>query len=179
MKRVFRYLNSTKEFGIRIRPSKDYSIKTYVDASFAPHKDAKSHTGAADVFGEGVINVASLKQGIVTRSTPESELVAASDRASNSIWLKFFMKEQGYEIPPITIYQDNKSTIAMIEKGKDASSKARHINIKYFFVKEKVEEGLIKFEYIPTREMLADLFTKPIQGSQFIYLRNKLMNWKT
>jgi hypothetical protein len=55
MNRVLKYLNSTKDFGVRIKPGKDICIEAYVDASYAPHKDAKSHTGSVIVFGQGPI----------------------------------------------------------------------------------------------------------------------------
>jgi hypothetical protein len=105
------------------------------------------------------------KKKISTRSTPESELLAASDETTNVIWSREFLNSQGYVLPPTTIYLDNKSTIMMITKEQDSSSRARHIHIRYYFIKDKVDEGLVRYEYVPSNEIVADIMTKPLQGS--------------
>ena len=74
-------------------------------------------------------------------------------------------------------YQDNKSTILRAENGKASSGKrTRHINIRYFFVKDRVASGEVKIEHCPTKDMVGDFFTKPLQGAQFIKFRNEIMN---
>ena len=67
------------------------------------------------------------------------------------------------------MYQDNKSTILLVENGKASNGRSRtwHINIRYFFVKDRVDSGEVKIEYCPTKEMVADYFTKPLQGASF------------
>jgi len=72
---------------------------------------------------------------------------------------------------PAKIYQDNMSTIALADKGRSTSERTRHINVRYFFTKDKVESG-----ELVTEEMLADLLTKPLQGALFRRLRNQLLN---
>jgi hypothetical protein len=66
----------------------------------------------------------------------------------------------------------------LLEKnGRGSSSKrTRHINIRYFFVADRVANGEVKIEYCPTGDMLADYFTKPLQGSSFRKFRNEIMN---
>jgi hypothetical protein len=75
------------------------------------------------------------------------------------------------------VYQDNKSTIIMAEKGCSTSERTRHINIRYFFVKDRINTGEQKVVYKPTTEMIADLLTKPLQGELFRVLRKELLNW--
>ena len=53
------------------------------------------------------------------------------------------------------------STMALIEKGQSTSSRTKHINIRYFFVKDRVEAGEVIIKYLPTEEMVADILTKP------------------
>ena len=176
--RVLEYLNADRSLGIRISPGHTIALEAYIDASFAPHKDAKSHTGAVIALGKGPIYVRSGKQRLVSKSSAEAELIGVSDEFTQVIWCREFLTCQGYDMPATVVYQDNKSTIAMIDKGKDPSSRTRHINIRHFFVKERVDAGEITFKYLPTGEMLADIATKPLQGPQFVKLRNRLLNWR-
>jgi len=69
------------------------------------------------------------------------------------------------------------STIALIKNGKSGSERTRHIAVRFFFVTDKVKSGEIKIEYLGTGEMLADILTKPLQGSLFEKLRDQLLNW--
>ena len=77
---------------------------------------------------------------------------------------------------PAKIYQDNMSTITLADKGRSTSERKKHINVRYFFTKDKVESGELVIEYLPTEEILADLLTKPLQGALFRRLRNQLLN---
>ena len=76
-----------------------------------------------------------------------------------------------------TIFQDNQSTLALLEKGYSNNKRTRHINIRYFYLKSKVDDGEVVLEYMPTDEMIADILTKPLQGEKFIQLRDSLLNW--
>ena len=67
------------------------------------------------------------------------------------------------------------STIRMAENGSSASRRTRHINVRYFFIKERIDSGEIRVSYLPTEEMIADLLTKPIQGKLFAKLRDRLL----
>ena len=78
---------------------------------------------------------------------------------------------------PAVIYQDNQSTLALLEKGYSNNKRTRHINIRYFYLKSKVDDGEVVLEYMPTDEMIADIPTKPLQGEKFIELRDSLLNW--
>jgi len=69
------------------------------------------------------------------------------------------------------------SSILLEKNGRSSSSKrTRHINIRYFSVKDHVDSGAIRIEHCPTKEMLADYFTKPLQGVLFYKLRDSIMN---
>ena len=70
------------------------------------------------------------------------------------------------------------SAIALAAKGRSTSDRTRHIHIRYFFVKDRVDAGEICVEYKPTKLMLADLLTKPLQGDLFRAMRKELLNWE-
>jgi hypothetical protein len=75
------------------------------------------------------------------------------------------------------IYQDNQSAILLEKNGKASSSKrTRHINIRYFFVTDRIAANEVSVEYCPTGEMIADYFTKPLQGTLFRKFRDQIMN---
>jgi hypothetical protein len=173
-----KYLNATPTLGIVLQPGDGkISISSYVDASYGIHPDGKSHTGMFIALGAGPIFVKSSKQKIVTKSSTEAELVALSDSCSQVIWSREFLIAQGYDVDPAVIYQDNKSTITLVEKGRSTSDTTRHINVRYFFVKDKIESNEVSVVYLPTGSMIADALTKPLQGDLLRKMRDKLLNW--
>ena len=94
------------------------------------------------------------------------------------LWTRYFLKAQGYKVSKFIVYQDNKRTILFAENGKSSSGRRtrHHINIQYFFVKDRVASGEVKIDYCPTKEMMADFFTMPLQGALFLKMRNEIMN---
>mmetsp|Transcript_18891 Transcript_18891/g.27102 ORF Transcript_18891/g.27102 Transcript_18891/m.27102 type:complete len:180 (+) Transcript_18891:74-613(+) len=137
----------------------------------------RPESGSLISLGKGAIHAKSNKQRLMTKSSTESELVGLSDTLPMVIWVRNFLLEQGYNVNPAIIYQDNMSTIAMAKKGKSTNERTRHINIRYFFVKDKIESEEVTIEYLQTDEMIADLLTKPLQGEKFRRLRNLALNW--
>ena len=175
--RMMKYLNSTMELGITFDMSEDMSICAFIDASYGVHADGKSHSGAIITLGKhGPVHAKSNKQKLVTKSSTEAELVSLSDNVSQVIWTRDFLVSQGYNMKAATVYQDNMSTMALAEKGRSTAEKTRHINIRYFFVKDRVEAGEIEIKYCPTENMLADILTKPLQGQVFRDMRDILLN---
>ena len=85
------------------------------------------------------------------------------------------MLELGYDIPPVKVYQDNRSTIIMAHKGRPTGRRTRHIPIRYFFVKDKIDLKEIEVVNKGTAEMLADYCTKPQQGTLFTYMRDQIL----
>ena len=74
------------------------------------------------------------------------------------------------------LYQDSHSSMKLEQNGKRSNGKrTRHINIRYFFVTDRIAAGELSVEYCPTMEMIADYFTKPLQGSQFRRFRNFIL----
>jgi hypothetical protein len=126
-------------------------------------------------IGMGSITGISKKQKINTRSSTESELVGVHDVAPQMLWTRYFIEAQGYKLKESILNQDNMSAMLLETNGKESSSKrTKHINVRYFFIKDRVGAGEITIKNCPTNDMLADHFTKPVQGSQFRKLRSKI-----
>ena len=87
--------------------------------------------------------------------------------------------DQGYDIPPVTVYQDNQAAIRLMENGFASSSGSRHIDISYFCIKELIENGYVKIEYLHTKKIIADFLTKPLVGELFYRLRDFLLGYAT
>ncbi|KAI2496759.1 Reverse transcriptase (RNA-dependent DNA polymerase) [Fragilaria crotonensis] len=129
------------------------------------------------MLGKGAIYGTSTRQKINTKSSTEAELVGVNDILPQALWTRYFLEAQGYAVNESIVYQDNKSTILLAENGKASSGKrTRHINIRYFFIKDRVASGEVKIEHCPTNEMVGDFFTKPLQGMQFMKFRDEIMN---
>ena len=93
------------------------------------------------------------------------------------IWTNYFLQAQGVKVGDTVVYQENMSSMLLEKNGQSSSSKrTRHMNIRYFFVKDRVALNEIQIEYCPTEDMIADFFTKPLQGKQFYKLQDCMMN---
>ena len=103
--------------------------------------------------------------------------MGVDDAMSNVIWTRNFLLAQGVQIDDNVVYQDNQSAILLERNGRRSSGKrTRHIDIRYFFITDRIAKKEIRVEYCPTTDMLADMFTKPLQGGLFRKLRNKVLN---
>jgi hypothetical protein len=173
--RLLQYVNGTLDLTLKINAGNVGTITAYVDSSYGVHPDGKGHTGGVITLGTGAIHVRSTKQKLVAKSSTESELIGLYDYSSHIIHLREFLSGQGYQVGPALVKHDNKSTIAMLARGKHSGERTKHIAMRYFFLKDRSDSLELKMEYWPTEDMLADQLTKPLQGKQFTYLRNLLL----
>ena len=151
-----------------------FKLYCYVDASYAVHVDGKGRTGNVVTLGRGALKIMSTKHNIVTKSSTEAEIVGVSDDMGSNLGLMYLMEEQGYDIKPLILYQDNTSAITLMEKGRSTSQRTKHIATRYFFVKDRISSE-IKLVHMGTKNMIADSYTKPLQGELFRGMRDKIM----
>jgi len=163
---MLRYLQGSRELYVTLRAEESNVIKWYGDASFAVHDNMKSHTGGSLTLGAGGISM-------------EAELVAADDLSNSIIWTNYFLEAQGYKTKETVLFQDNKSCILLHSNGKASSSKrSRHLNIHYYFLSDRIANGELRVEFCLKDNMIADYFTKPLQGAKFREFRRIIMNLK-
>ena len=176
-----RYIRETRDRGIVLRPGKlGVQVRVYIDAAYGIHADGKSHTGSCVVIGDvGPVHCKSCKQRIVTKSSTEAELIALSDSANQALYTRNFLMAQGYKCGPVIVYQDNLSCMALIDRGRSGAESTRHIDIRDFWLKERVLKGEAIIRHMGTMDMYANLLTKPLQGAQFISEREALTGWET
>ena len=110
----------------------------------------------------------------------QAEYQSASDAVREGMWLYYTLREVlaplGIELPlPITIYEDNQGCIAL-SKNPVNHSRNKHIDVKYHYIREKVEDGHFILLYIATAKQLADFLTKPLGRVAFVRNRDKVMN---
>jgi hypothetical protein len=175
--RVIKYLRDTVDLELRLGADESGEIQWWVDASFAIHSDMKGHTGGTMSMGSGSIFSTSNKQRLVSRSSTESEVIGVHDVLPQMVWTRYFLIEQGFNVKDMVLHQDNTSSILLETNGKRSSTKrTRHMNIRYFFIKDRVDAKEFTIKHCPTLDMVADYFTKPLQGSLFRKLRDLVMN---
>jgi hypothetical protein len=171
------YIKATKTQKLRLKAEHSTKLYCYVDASYAIHSDARSHTAFGLTLGKGIFMAKSSKQRLVTRSSTEAELVAANEAVGHVLWTINFMESLGLNnIRPCVLYEDNQSTIHIMNGGLSSIKRTRHMNVRELFVKEKVEDRTIVIEYKPTDDMIVDMLTKVIRGAKFNKLRDLMLN---
>ena len=182
--RMLEYLNYHEDHCLFLRPA-SLDIVAAADASYAEHEDAKSHSGGCIGF-QGVDGMPSYfmfissKQPIVTKSSCESELVCLNTVGDHTEWLRQLVVEMelpGYISKPVIMQQDNKSTIIVAGQGTGTFKRTKHIRVRYYWIKQLMDEGLLELQYMPTKEIAADLLSKPLVGQQFKYLLRKVLGW--
>ena len=175
VKRILRYLKGTADLSLKFVKSCNGSLIGYSDSDWAGDVDDRhSTTGNLFQMAEGPISWLSKKQPIVALSTSEAEYVALSAATQEAVWLRRFLSGlEVAELEPTTIMEDNQGTIA-IAKNPVAHSRTKHIDIRYHYVREAVQEGAVSLEYCPTEDMTADLLTKPLPRGRFEALRSAM-----
>jgi hypothetical protein len=163
---VLAYIKATLDYKISYHRETQNGIKPYgfVDADYAGDLlDTGRSTGAyIFMMSGGPVSWSSKRQETVALSTTEAEYMATSRACQQAVWMYSFMREAGLEQPtPATLYNDNTGSIALT-KNKKGHKKAKHIHIRYHYIRERVGSGDVAVVHVPSKENLADILTKPL-----------------
>jgi hypothetical protein len=163
LKRAYRYLRKTSDERLTFRGNGEINPRGFVDADWASdNNDRRSITGQVFLMAGGAVSWQSKKQDSVALSSTEAEYMAASSATREALWISTFLNELTIiPIQPISLLIDNQSAISLA-KNAVFHSRTKHIAIRYHFIRERVESGEVKLEYVPTNLQVADVLTKPL-----------------
>lgn len=172
VKHVIRYLIATKHMGIEYKGNVEFI--GYSDSDYASDIESrKSTTGYLFLMNNGPITWASHKQQTIALSTIKAEFMAACDATKELLWLNQFLSDLG-ESQKCILHIDNQAAIKLISVPV-FHQRSKHIDIKYKFIREKVEQGLLKIKYVPSSKQLADFLTKSLTQPKFRLNRDQVL----
>lgn len=169
LKRVVIYLKTTKGIKLNLASQgEEEQLVGYADASWGQDRsNGKSMSGYLFKLNGGVVSWSSRKQNCVALSSTEAELIALTECTKEAIWLKKLLSEINFVIhDKILIFEDNQSVTKMII-SQNHSSRTKHVNVRYHFIKDYIERNIITIEYCETENMIADILTKPLNRVKF------------
>ena len=151
-------------------------LELFVDSSWANGPNRKSMFGFLVMLNDVPVSFRTKRQSIFALSTTEAEYIGLCEGIKELMFVWNMLKFLGVQVKePLVVYNDNQGAINI---GNDLSSVSRtkHIEMKYFFVQELVENGKITLKYIQTKDMLADILTKPLGKNAFSDLCRRIQH---
>ena len=150
-KHVMKYLKGTLDYGLRYTTNSEFKLCGYTDSDWARSaEDRKSTSRCCFSLGLGVISCLSRKQTCVALSTIEAEYIATCSACSEVVWLRKLLTGLfDAEMDATDIYCDNQSCIKLSENPV-FHDKSKHIEIKYHYIRDMVEKGVVQLQYVPT-----------------------------
>ena len=168
VERVARYLaKPDRRVGITYDKSKFLTFLqaitpiVYVDADHKKDGDCRSRSGQIIFMCGGPIYWRSQLQNSIATSSTHAEIISLSDVCKRVVWIRSLLKELGYDIPPIKIYEDNTAAIGLAE-GVAVNERSRHIHVRHMWTRELRGKNLVDLEHIKSQDNIADFFTKKL-----------------
>ena len=181
-KRLLRYIKGTRSLGITYRAQSERLVGPmdsnfffgFSDAAFANADDRKSISGYVFLSNGGAITWGSKKQNTIALSTTEAEYVTLSEAAREATWLRHLYGELGFiQREPILLLGDNDGSIAMA-KNPQFHKRTKHVDLRWHWVRELVNDGLINIVDCRDPQQTADIFTKQVPRIKFSRHVNEL-----
>jgi histone deacetylase 1/2 len=175
VKRILRYLKGTKSYGFHITWGSSFALHGFTDADWVGSIDDRKSTGGYLVFfGQMLISWKYVKQCTVACSSTEVEYKAFADGTAEVIWLQYLWTD--LQVPSVsapTIWCDNLGA-TYLSANPIFHARTKHVEVDYHFVRDRVAKKEIQIRFVPSRDQLADVFTKPLPVASFTAFRFKL-----
>jgi hypothetical protein len=178
MKRIYRYLNGTADQKLTLGGARGkLTLRGFADASFANDPDTRrSCTGHVFFLGRSCVSWTSKTQPTVATSPTEAEYIAANEAAREAMHLRSLLREFGeIQDEPTTIYEDSTGCISMSFNAVH-HARTKHMDVRYQYVRERVQEGDLVLKHVRTDDQIADVLTKPLAGSKHKKFTDLMLN---
>ncbi|KAE8700094.1 vinorine synthase-like [Hibiscus syriacus] len=173
--RIVRYIKKSHGQGILMDSNSSCELNAYCDSDWAACLiSRRSISGFCIKLGNSLVSWKSKKQNVIARSSAEAEYRSMATTTAELTWLNGLANELGLERKyPVRLHCDNKAAL-QIAANPVYHERTKHIEIDCHFVREKIQKGLIKTDFVSSSEQLADIFTKALGVQQHEYLVSKL-----
>ncbi|GJZ04843.1 retrovirus-related pol polyprotein from transposon TNT 1-94 [Tanacetum coccineum] len=174
VKRIFQYLKGTVNRGLWYPKDTSIALIAFADADHAGCQDTRRSTSSSMQFlGDRLVSWSSKRQKSAAISSMEAEYIAISGCCAQILWMRSQLTDYGLGLNKIPMYCDNKSAIALCCNNVQ-HSRSKHIDIRFYFIKEHAENGMIELYFVNTEYQLVDIFTKAFARERIEFLINKL-----
>ncbi|GJX07177.1 retrovirus-related pol polyprotein from transposon TNT 1-94 [Tanacetum coccineum] len=164
----------TVHWGLWYPKDSSFALTAFADADHAGCQDTRRSTsGSIQLLGDRLVSWSSKRQKSTAISSTEAEYIALSGCCAQVLWMRSQLTDYGFGFNKIPMYYDNKSAIALCCNNVQ-HSRSKHIDIRFHFIKEHVENGVIELYFVNTEYQLADIFTKALGRERIKFLINKL-----
>lgn len=175
VKNILRFIKGSKGKGIHYSKG-DKVLRGYCDSDFAGDPDTRRSTSGFVIWmNGGPIAWSSRKQSVVALSSTEAEYIAAAECCKELLYIRDLVKEITNENLHIEMKVDNQSAIWLMKKGI-MNKRSKHIDVKYYYLKEKIDENRIEVKYCPTGSQIADILTKCLPRTKFESCQKRLVS---
>ncbi|GJT22128.1 retrovirus-related pol polyprotein from transposon TNT 1-94 [Tanacetum coccineum] len=173
VKRIFKYLYGTVNQGLWYPKDYPIALTAFVDADHRGCQDTRRSTsGSMQLLGDRIVSWSSKREKSAAISSTEAEYIALSGCSAQVLWMRSQFTDYGLEFNKIPMYCDNKSAIALCCNNVQ-HSRSKHIDIRFHFIKEQVENRVVELCFVNTEYQLANIFNKALGRERFEFLINK------
>jgi hypothetical protein len=162
VKRILRYIQFTRGHGLCLRPSSSVVLSAYSDADWASDVEGWRSTGYAIFHGGNLIAWSARKKATVSRSSTEAEYKAVTNVTAEIIWVEALLKELGIRQDSLPVLWYDNIGATYLSSNPVFHAPIKHIEVDFHFVREQVARKLLQVWFVPSKDQLADVFTKPI-----------------
>ncbi|GJU49750.1 retrovirus-related pol polyprotein from transposon TNT 1-94 [Tanacetum coccineum] len=174
VKRIFKYLRGIVNRGLWYPKDSSIALTVYANADHAGCQDTRRSTSKSmQLLGDRLVSWSSKRQKSTTISSTKAEYIDLSGCCAQVLWMRSQLTDYGLRFNKILMYCNNKGAIVLCCNNVQ-HSRSKHIDIRFHFITEQVENGVVELYFVSTEYQLADIFTKALGKERIEFLINKL-----